>query len=172
MKSHSTKLFRLTTLPLLLVLASALPAWAALGGDASSVEADRIALRGAPLAAALTSSKAGAGREGAATTSDLYSVRAFTLPAGTEVREFVAAGQVFGVAWQGASQPNLRQVFGDAMYALYLQSLKAQTTPVGRVFVLQHGSLVVHSFGIPGNFQGQAYLPQQLPPGVSAADIK
>jgi Protein of unknown function (DUF2844) len=173
MRSYPTKLITCT----MLLLVPVLPVWAALGGAASSVEADRIVLRGTPTAAALTSSaltsaKAGVARGAAAAESGLYSIRAFNLPSGTEVREFVASGQVFGVAWQGVSQPNLRQVFGDALYAVYLQSLKAQTAAGSRTFVLQQGALVVHSFGLPGNFNGQAYLPQQLPPGVSAADIK
>ncbi|AMP04281.1 hypothetical protein CPter91_1908 [Collimonas pratensis] len=164
-----------------LLLAAALPAWAALGGAVSSVEADRIALRGAPAAGAQAAAKAGAARDGSSAQPSalysvqafaLYSVQAFALPNGTEVREFVAAGQVFGVAWQGASQPNLRQVFGDQMYEVYLQSLKEQGTPGSRTFVLRQSALVVHSFGLPGNFSGQAYLPQQLPAGVSAAVIK
>lgn len=156
-----------------LLLAAALPAWAALGGAVSSVETDRIALRGAPAAGAQAAAKAGAARDAGGTPpSALYTVQAFALPNGTEVREFVAAGQVFGVAWQGASQPNLRQVFGDRLYEVYLQSLKAQSTPGSRTFVLRQSALVVHSFGLPGNFSGQAYLPQQLPAGVSAAAIK
>lgn len=156
-----------------LLLAAALPAWAALGGAVSSVETDRMALRGTPAASAQAAAKAGAVRDGSsAAQSALYSVQAFALPNGTEVREFVAGGQVFGVAWQGASQPNLRQVFGDQMYGVYLQALKAQSTPGSRTFVLQQSSLVVRSFGLPGNFSGQAYLPQQLPAGVSAAAIK
>lgn len=165
MRSYPTKFIAAT-----LLLAAALPAWAALGAAVSSVEADRIALRGA---AAQAAAKAGAARDGSSTSpSALYTVQAFALPNGTEVREFVAAGQVFGVAWQGASQPNLRQVFGDQMYEVYLQSLKAQSTPGSRTFVLQQSGLVVRSFGLPGNFSGQAYLPQQLPAGVSAAAIK
>ncbi|NKI68790.1 DUF2844 domain-containing protein [Collimonas pratensis] len=168
MRSYPTTFIAAT-----LLLAAALPAWAALGGAVSSVEADRIALRGAPAAGAQAAAKAGAARDGSsAQPSALYSVQAFALPNGTEVREFVAAGQVFGVAWQGASQPNLRQVFGDQMYEVYLQSLKAQGTPGSRTFVLRQSALVVHSFGLPGNFSGQAYLPQQLPAGVSAAVIK
>ncbi|MGB7195582.1 MAG: DUF2844 domain-containing protein [Collimonas pratensis] len=168
MRSYPTTFIAAT-----LLLAAALPAWAALGGAVSSVEADRIALRGAPAAGAQAAAKAGAARDGSsAQPSVLYSVQAFALPNGTEVREFVAAGQVFGVAWQGASQPNLRQVFGDQMYEVYLQSLKAQSTPGSRTFVLRQSALVVHSFGLPGNFSGQAYLPQQMPAGVSAAVIK
>jgi len=168
MKSYTTKFIAGA-----LLLAAVLPAWAALGGAVSSVEADRIALRGAPSAAAQASAKAGAARDASSVAqSALYSVQAFALPNGTEVREFAAAGQVFGVAWQGASQPNLRQVFGDQLYGLYLRSLKAQSTPGSRTFVLQQSALVVRSFGLHGNFSGQAYLPQQLPVGVSATDIK
>lgn len=91
--------------------------------------------------------------------------------AGTTVREFVSpAGTVFGVAWQGTALPDLRQLFG-AYFDQYLAA--AETRRMRRAPVLiELPALVVHSSGHMRAFSGNAYLPQSLPQGVSAEDIR
>jgi hypothetical protein len=86
------------------------------------------------------------------------------------VREYVAAsGAVFGVAWNGPVVPNLRQVLGQ-YFEPYTQSAKTKRTGHSQLRVEQPG-LVVHSGGHMRAFSGTAYVPQMLPPGVTASDI-
>src|ERR1700730_8992149 len=48
-----------------------------------------------------------------------YRVHEIQLPTGTVLREFVApGGNVFAVAWNGPTKPNLRQAFGKYFDAL------------------------------------------------------
>ena len=47
------------------------------------------------------------------TSSDTYTVHEMRASTGTTVREYVSAsGKVFGVAWEGPTLPDLRQVLG------------------------------------------------------------
>src|SRR5690349_6974879 len=74
-----------------------LGAWAALGGDVSSVESD-------------TAQSGGTVRILKMTTHSVHEIRTAS---GVTVREYVSpAGKVFGVAWQGHTNPDLRQVLG------------------------------------------------------------
>lgn len=91
--------------------------------------------------------------------------------AGATVREFVSpAGMVFGVAWQGAAMPDLRQLLGPH-FDQYLAAVAARRTRRAPVRIELPG-LVVHSSGHMRAFAGQAYLPQNLPPGVSSEDVQ
>jgi Protein of unknown function (DUF2844) len=91
--------------------------------------------------------------------------------AGTTVREFVSpAGMVFGVAWQGAALPDLRQLLG-VYFDPYLAAAASRHTRRAPVLIELPG-LVVHSSGHMRAFEGKAYLPQSLPPGVSAEDVQ
>src|ERR1035441_4640052 len=87
-----------STLKLMLMLVmGSLPAWAALGGDVSSVNADVQVLRGQHIMV----SKVG------------YNLHQITSADGSVVKEFVTpAGLVFGISWQGHFMPNLQQLLG------------------------------------------------------------
>ena len=66
------------------------PALAALGGDATSVEGDRVSLKGALRVTPTTE----------------YTVHEIQTPAGIVVREFVSPqGRVFAVTWRGRLPP-------------------------------------------------------------------
>ena len=135
------------------------PAFATLGGDVGSIESDRMQVQGT--------------RHVSQTLN--YAVHDITQPDGTQVREYVTLdGTVFGVAWQGPFQPDLRTLFGDANFAQFTQGVTAQRAARGgrRPVSLDTGTLVVHTRGHMRAFAGQAYLPSLLPPGVSAADIR
>src|SRR6516162_1270963 len=68
------------------------PALAGLGGDAASVENDRVSMKGAMRI----------------TPTVDYSVHEIQTPAGIVIREYVsAAGKVFAVSWRGAGMPDL-----------------------------------------------------------------
>jgi hypothetical protein len=103
-----------------------------------------------------------------------FSVQEMVLGDGTAVREYVnAAGVVFGVAWDGMSIPPLGQLLGDDLLAKTRAAFgTVRATRAGRGPVsIETRDVVFHSGGHPQAFFGNAYLPQQMPAGVSPADI-
>ena len=155
MKSPCTR--GLPTGLLFAALAGAAPAWAALGGDAASIEADRAQLKGA-----LAVSAAGA-----------YEVREIATAGGGRVREYLSAdGRVFAVSWRGPTIPDLHQLLG-AYYARYAQGAGAASHAGGhRHFAVRQSDLVVESSGRLRAFAGRAWDPKLLPQDFSAADIR
>ena len=141
-----------------LVIGIALPAFASLGGDASTVEADRAQMN------ALVKLN----------QTEKYTVHEIQVPNGTVVREFVSpAGRVFGVAWQGPSIPDFHQVLGT-YFPQYLSAAKAaRAARRGRAPInIQQPGLVVQNTGHMRAFAGRAYDPGLLPEGVSANDVR
>ena len=142
----------LLALPL---LALPLPALATLGEDAASTQADQLQMK-----AAIRVAQSGA-----------FTVHEIQAPSGTVIREFVSpAGKVFAVLWQGPSLPDLRQVLGS-YFDPYVEAAQSKRTGRGPVSVQQEG-LVVESTGRMRAFSGRAYVPQLLPPGITADDIR
>ena len=138
----------------LLAAVVALPVHAALGGSEASVETDRQKIDGTQRVLQAAA----------------YSVHEMQAPSGTVVREFVSPeGLVFGVAWQGPSMPDLRQVLGS-YFDRYVNAA-AQRKARGPVMIEQPG-LVVQSSGHMRAFTGRAYIPEALPPGVGVDSIK
>jgi hypothetical protein len=142
----------------LVLLVAALPVWASLGGDASSVQADQVHMQGT--------------RQMTATQSySVYEIRAAT---GTVVREYASStGTVFAIAWQGPWPPDMRQLLGS-YFEQYAQAAKAQSgARMGRrPLMIEQPGLVVESGGHPRAFSGKAYVPDMLPTGVRAEDIQ
>ncbi|MGB7600075.1 MAG: DUF2844 domain-containing protein [Candidatus Sulfotelmatobacter sp.] len=144
------------------LLSATFPAWAALGGDITSIQSDQVHMQGTIRTTAKSS----------------YSVHEIQSSAGTVVREYVAstgnsAGKVFAVAWQSPWPPDMRQLLGS-YFEQYLQAAKAQSASrLGRrpVMIDQPG-LVVQISGHPRSFTGRAYVPQMLPSDVRAEDIQ
>lgn len=139
----------------LAALAAATPAAAALGGTEATVSADQaqmsMTLRTMP--------------------GSRFTVHELTAASGTTVREYVApTGLVFGVAWQGSSMPDLRQVLGT-YFEQYVEAAAARRTRRAPVQVTLPG-LVVESSGHMRSFTGRAYLPQSLPQGVAAEEVR
>jgi Protein of unknown function (DUF2844) len=133
----------------------ALPAFAALGGDASSVEADTAKMKG----------------QARATPAGGYTVSEITLPSGTVVREYVSSeGKVFAVTWSGAAIPDLRQTLGT-----YFEEYKAAAagSHLGHHHLaIQQPDLIVNTGGHMRAWRGKAYVPSLLPPNFSVDDIK
>jgi hypothetical protein len=104
-----------------------------------------------------------------------YTVTTTALGNGNVIREYVSAsGDVFGLAWSGPQMPDLNILLGS-----YFPQYVAGVTNARKLRggghgpgIVQDSGLVVYSGGHMGAFSGQAYLPQALPSGVSAADIK
>jgi len=100
-----------------------------------------------------------------------YRVHEIQLLDGTLLREFVApAGNVFAVAWNGPSKPNLRQALGKYFDAM-ISAPKPKLTD-HRHLQIQQGDLVVEGRGhMRGAFSGRAYLASAIPSGVNLGDL-
>jgi hypothetical protein len=138
-----------------LVVMFALPAVAELGGSLATIQADQEHMKGTRRV----------------TSNAAYSVHEIQASTGTTVREFVSpAGTVFGVAWQGPWNPDLRQLLGQ-YFDQYAQAIQNKRARRGPVSIRQEG-LVVEAGGHMRAFYGRAYLPQMLPQGVTSQVIK
>jgi len=134
------------------------PAFATLGGDLASVEADRAHVNGTMKI----------------TQNQAYAVHEIKAENGTAVREYVSPdGRVFGVAWQGQFIPDMQQLLG-AYLQQYSAGVKAQHAagPGRRPLNIQQPGLVVQTSGHMRSYSGRAYDPELLPQGVSANDIR
>jgi hypothetical protein len=143
----------------LMMVGLPLPAFAALGGDVTSVRTDQAHMRGALLRI---------------TGAGTYTVHEIQASYGTLVREYVSpSGTVFAVAWQGPWQPDLRQVLGTYFdhYVQSAQAARAHRSGHGPLLI-QEAGLVVQSSGHPRAFVGRAYVPQFLPQGFDAQAIR
>ena len=140
------------------VLAAALSpciADAGLGQIASSVQVDAAQLKGSIKT----------------TEHAAYQIQEIQMPSGTLVREYVApGGNVFAVAWNGPTVPNLRQTLGQ-----YFNNFvaAAQAKHAGhRHLQIQQSDLVLQAGGHMRAFWGLAYLPQAVPAGASIEDLR
>lgn len=134
-----------------LVLISA-AAQAHLGGNEASVQADAAAWQ-APTVAA----------RGAR-----FAVFTQTTPEGVKVRQFLSpTGLVFAVAWDGPVLPDMERLLGTH-FPLYQNALQQRKRSVR----VDTPTLALESGGMMRAFVGRAYLPDQLPAGVTAADIQ
>src|SRR5580692_10969129 len=133
-----------------------LPAFAALGGDASSVDADVAKMKA----------------QAQATPVNGYTVSQMTLPTGTVVKEYVSVeGKVFAVTWKGPSVPNLQQTLGTYFAAFQA----AGSVPHGanhHQLRVQQSDFVLQTGGHMRAWRGAAYVPSLLPPNFSLDDIK
>jgi uncharacterized protein DUF2844 len=139
----------------LLVFAAARPAHATLGAEEATVLVDQTQI-GATLRTVYGAK---------------YTMHELQVPAGTMVREYIApTGVVFAVAWQGPSMPDLRQLLG-ARFDQYVAAVAARRNVRGPVS-MQLPGLVVQSSGHMRSFAGRAYVPESLPQGVSADELR
>ena len=133
------------------------PAQAGLGEDASSVQADQAQMLGSLRS----------------TPTQAYAVHEIQGATGTVVREYVSGGKVFGVAWQGPWPPDMRQILAG-YFDRYQRSAQTQVSSRAgrRPLMIEEPGLVVQSGGHMRSFAGRAYVPEMLPPGVSAEAIQ
>ena len=143
----------------LMVLGFSAQAAASLGGDLGSIQTDQVRLQGAVMRV---------------TSSDTFTVHEMRASTGTTVREYVSSsGKVFGVAWDGPTLPDLRQVLG-VYFSAYIEAAQA-----ARKKRLGHGPIrieeptfVVEQSGHPRAFVGRAYVPQFVPAGIGAEIVR
>jgi hypothetical protein len=139
----------------LLIQAASLPAFAALGADASSIASDGLKMKGMVRVSAARA----------------YSVHEIQTPSGTLVREYVSpAGKVFAVAWRGPKMPDLRQTLG----VYFKQYSEAPRTSLSdhKHFAIALPGLVMQSSGRMHAYFGRAYVPELLPQNVPVTDIQ
>jgi len=134
----------------------AVPCFASLGGDVSSVQQDRARIN-ATLNVSQTT---------AYTLHELHAAK------GTVVREYVSpSGKVFAVGWKGPWAPDLQQLLGTH-FEEFQRALQSPRRGAGHgPMVVRLPGLVVELGGHMRSFVGRAYLPDQLPGGVRAEEI-
>jgi hypothetical protein len=99
-----------------------------------------------------------------------YRVHEIQLPGGTLLREFIAPdGNVFAVAWQGPTRPDLRQVLGQYFGAF--GSTPRSKFSDRRHVQIQQGDFVLQSGGHMRALSGRAYLQSAIPSGVNLGDL-
>ena len=139
----------------LVIQALSVPAFAALGGNLSSIEDDQLKMQGTLRT----------------TVGAAYTVHEIETPAGTLVREYVTpAGKVFAITWHGPRAPDLRQTLGT--YFTQLTDAPRPAHPNHVHFAITQPNFVLQSSGHMRNYSGRAYDPQLLPQNVAVTDIK
>ncbi len=132
------------------------PAWAVLGDSAASVLNDQARMKGT-----LRSVDAKA-----------YVMHEITAQDGTVEREYVSpGGTVFGVTWEGQFPPDLEQLLGPHYQQAKQAAAQQERRGRGPVLIDTPG-LVFQQTGHARSFHGQAYIPQSIPQGVKASDIR
>jgi len=142
----------------LAIVATAMPAWGSLGGDAASIQADQLHMQGSRTMKAAES----------------YTMHEIQAANGTVVREYLSAeGKVFAIAWHGPWIPDMQQLLGSYFdqYAQANQAQRGARMRRGPILINQPG-LVVQIGGHPRAFTGRAYVPEMLPSGVGAGNIQ
>lgn len=146
------------TLSILLILAMTnIPAWATLGQNEASVTTDQQ----------ITKS------EEKIQTFQNYRVHQLTTTTGPVVREYVSpGGMVFGVAWQGRSMPDVKQLLGT--YVANFQAATPAQTQVQRRrgVTIKTDSFVYSNFCHMRFCTGSAYVPSLVPNSVSAEVVR
>ena len=138
------------------LLALAFPAWASLGDNVTTVQSDKVHMKGSLRTVA----------------TQHYVKHEITMPTGQVVREFVSPeGTVFGVAWQGQFQPDLQQVLGSYFEPVKQAAAAQQRHGHGPVSVETSG-FVFRQAGNARNFHGSAYVPAMVPQGVDVSEIQ
>ena len=158
LKTCDTKSWMLAIGAALAVVCSVSPAWGALGGDISSVQADQLHMQGSLRT----------------TSTAAYTVHEIQGANGMVVREYVSsASKVFGVAWQGPWRPDMRQILGNyfEQFGQAMQS-RSKIRMGRRPVMIELPGLVVEQSGHARAFSGRAYVPEMLPTGVQIGEIQ
>ncbi len=128
-------------------------AHASLGGAAASVRLDQQQLHGRLVMQ----------------TVQGIQIARLTTPAGIEIREYIAAGKVFGLAWRGPWLPNLRQLLGP--YFSLWQAQAKKLPPRRGPFLIETHGLTISIAGRPRSFTGMAYLRSDFPRSFQARQL-
>ena len=137
------------------VLATAIPAFATLGENQFSVDADQAHLKASVRSV----------------PHQFYSVQELHTPSGTTVRQFISpGGTVFGVTWQGQA-PDLQQLLGT-YFDEFVAASNRQNSPRGRGIHIDDGDLVIDTGGHMRFVVGRAFLRSKTPSQVTSDEIR
>jgi hypothetical protein len=126
---------------------------AGLGGDAASVEADRVSLKGAVRV----------------TPEANFTVHEITTGK-MQIHEYLSSGgKVFAVSWRGPGIPDLKQMLGE-YYGQFAQAASAPHYNHHHLNV-ETPQVVVQSSGHTRSFFGRAWVPALLPQSFSVDQI-
>ncbi len=129
---------------------------AGLGADASTIESDASAMRGAMS----QPSKEELEQSGS------YKVKTFVTESGTTVREYAApSGAIFGVGWNGRRPPDLSVLMGS-YYPEYVSAMSLKHHRDLHHTMIQSPHTIVVMGGRMGHLVGRAYAPSLAPSGV------
>jgi len=134
------------------------PALAVLGGDVSSVSADRVALQGQRSDQPMLQ----------------YDLHVITAATGTVVNEYTSRdNRVFAITWHGPTPPDLRALFGAYFDGFQSAAAASVATRAGahRQLSLVQADFVFRAAGHARAFRGRAYVPSLVPSGVAADDL-
>jgi Protein of unknown function (DUF2844) len=128
---------------------------AGLGGDASSIEADRASLKGTLRV----------------TSAPTFGVHEITTASGLQVHEYRSpGGKVFAVSWRGPGIPDLRQLLGS-FYGEFAQAAASAPHYNYHHLSVKTPDVVVQSSGHTRSFFGRAWVPALLPENFSVDEI-
>lgn len=135
--------------------ATALPAFAALGEDQSSINSDQVHLKASVRSI----------------PHQFYSVQEMQTPSGTTIRQFISPqGTVFAVSWQG-SAPDLEQLLGN-YFEEFVAASRQQRSRRGRGIHVDDGDLVIDTGGHMRFVVGRAFLRSKTPSPVTRDEIR
>jgi hypothetical protein len=130
------------------------PALAGLGGDATSVETDRVSMKGALRV----------------TSGVDYSVHEIQTASGMVIHEYVSAvGKVFAVSWRGPGIPDLPQLLGS--YSEPLRQAATHPHYNHHRLNIETPDVVMHSSAHLRTRSGRAWAPALMPQNFSPKDI-
>jgi hypothetical protein len=147
------KLTRSLVCSILVGTGACAPALAALGGDATSVEADRARVNGALHVTPVAD----------------YAVHEIQTPNGLVIHEYLSSsGKVFAVSWRGPGMPDL-SLLGS--YAAEVREATPRPHFDHHHLSVQTPNVVVWSSGHLRTFIGRAWVPALLPSDFSLNDL-
>ena len=126
---------------------------ASLGDDVTSIERDRVAFKGSTKV----------------TPELTYEVHELTTPSG-RVREYLAAGRVFAVSWDGHAVPDLGQLLG--VHVAEFHDLVKPQPGNHHVVSVSNDKLIVTMRKLPRGMEGHVVVPALVPSGVSLAALR
>ena len=132
-------------------------ALASLGGDAASIDADAAMMRGTQITR----------------LSPAYTVREIAGESSMDIHEFSnGRGVVFAVSWSAPVIPDLRLLLGS-YFGRYTDALaRLRQAGIHRTVRIDSPELVVESSGHLRAYRGLAYLPSEVPAGVTTAELQ
>ena len=143
-----------TLLGMFAALCISAPALAALGGDAASVDADRVNMKAVVRITPFVG----------------YDIHEIQTPAGTVIHEYVSAqGKVFAVTWHGPGLPALQQLLGD--YSAQVAQASPRNHYNHHHLRIETADVVMESDAYLRTRSGRAWVPALFPQSLSVKDI-